>query len=900
MARRQVVATSDARAAARRFAPAGTRPRSANAARPAALPCRPVVLAAALALCGLPAASGRAQDEPPPPPPPGPRDAGAKEKFLDPADPAFRGALLGDVADFVNVGDERVCSAVGGITQPVWIRYDDFELRCDSAVLWGDRERLDAALQQRTTKTWKGEDDLLGNVLHAVYAEGHVHVRRGSHSFSADRALLDFRRHQAYIVNTVMEGEGKGRDGHSVTLGLRAAVVRGIGKDAYSAKDATLTSCTYQRPHLAFETSSVTVDFSKQKPMFETSWWPTLRADTPFGDSIPLLPLPKLGGSIGNQPIQNIEFATSSRFGTTLGLAFGGRIDREDGSTWGSWQAIPRIRTRRGVGLGLELDHEGEPSRPGAPADQFEIEIEYQRDTKREDSFSDLPFDGVAGGRSHPDRGLAGLRWRRHLDSDAERKLLGEGWRLDAVGSWYSDRGYLPEYEPDRAQHDPQQETYVALSRSSGNQAFALLGSYRLADETSALLASPEVTDYAISTDYLPSATWHLVNEPIVPFDATGFAPVNLSIEAHVSNADRRFEDEVADALRAGTGWRGRRVLREDLETRVTTPFELGPLQVTPAFGGSIYHVSDANGFANAGTSASGESQGRHSAFAGVRVGAEAHREYAVRDQVLDLDGLRHVVSADAQWFDRFRVSDDDPAEFQQNDLRDRLTEQNVVSLRLRNRLQTRREGEVVDWIDYEARFLWYASASDAVPGSRFGLREEFTTPLDRLDFPGEDKYSRIRRDGSAFHQHRLRVELLPELWFVGEADYDMTASQLESGAAGVRWFPDRRFSVYVGRRTIHDDSAIWTIRGDYRLSEKWGFTGEFQEDTRRDQGLRTRLALYRRSHDFTISIAFESERLLEETGFSILVYPHDWLARKGDPFSERRPLDFAALRWYR
>jgi hypothetical protein len=839
--------------------------------------------------------------------------------------------VLGDDSESRDVGDEKVVTAVGGLSQPVWLKFADFELRCESAVLWGDRERLMGSLKSRSGGAdGAGSGDLLGNVIHAVYAEGKVFVRRDKYTFHADRVLLDFRSHRAYLVNAVVEGRAKNPAGRDVPLSVRAGVVRGISRDRFRAENAVLTSCTYEHPHLAFTTSQVDVDFSKGQPEYETSWWPTLRADTVVADGVPLLPLPKLGGEFGTRPIQTVELSTSNRFGTTLGLGFGGKLDRDDGSTWGSWQVIPRYRSDRGAGVGFELDHEGVERRGGGPRDVLEVEGDYQRDTQDTDSFSERPFDGMKGGDSRPDRGRLHLWSRSYLNDGLARDVLGDGWRLDAEVSWWSDRGYLPEYDADTMLQDKPQETFAQLRKTWGNQGLSILGSYRLPDEAYALHredGDEALTTYAYQTDYLPSATWHLVNQPVVPFEATGLAPLNLSVEAGVTSVERRLDETQADELEKGDwssfdapwtrslkgrSWESTDVLRGDLESRVTAPFELGPVQVTPAFGGSLYHVSDANGYANAGTSAADESQGRSSAFYALRVGSEAHREFDARSDTLALSGLRHVVSGDAQWFHRFHVSDDAPLEFQTNDLHDQLFEQNVMSFRLRNRLQTKRDGESVDWIDYEARLLYYVDETEAYRGTGLGVREDFASPLERLDFPGEEKYLGETREGSAVHQHRARIEVLPTLWLIGEADYDMTTSAMETSGVGVRLFPDRRFSAYVGRRTIHEDSAIWTLRGDYRLSDKWGFTGEFQYDTK-DEGddgsadetnedgtLRSTLGLYRRSHDLTIAIEFQSEQLLDETGISFVVYPHDWLVRKRDPFSARRPLDFATLRWYR
>lgn len=830
-----------------------------------------------------------AQDQPPPPPlaPRGPKGA---EKLIDPTSPDFRGAVLGDLSESRTVNGERVVWAVGGASQPVWIRYGDFEIRCENAVIWGDKERLDATLTRKPGGT--DPPDLLGNVYHAIYAEGGVYVRRDKYQFHATRVLLDFQHDRAYLVDVLLQGMQRNGSGQDVPLSVRAAVVRGIGRDRYRAENSVLTSCTYEHPHLAFSTSWVEVDFSKREPQFETGWWPTVRADTPVANDVPLIPIPKLGGSLGTRPIQSIEVGSSGRLGTTLGVGFGGEVARGDGSTWGSWQLSPRYRSRRGPGLGIEMDHTALPDSPGRPQDRLEFKAEYQRDGADNDSYSNQPFDGVPGGSSDSNRGRADLWYRNYL---GENGILGSGWRLDLSGAWHSDRGYIPEYHTGDATTGLQQETYAHLRRTWGNQGLSILASYRLNEETNAL-ALDTSTDYANQTQYLPSATWHLVNQPIL---TSRFAPVNLSVEASVAHVERRYDVFTADAFER-TGWESTDLYRGDIETRVTTPFEIGPVQVTPAFGGSLYHVSEANGFANAGTSAADESQGRGAAFYALRAGTEFHRTFDAKSATLDLDGLRHVASLDTQWFNRFRVTDDTPFEFQTNDLHDQLFEQNVLSFGLRNRLQTKRDGDVVDWIDYEARILYYVQATDAFGGTGLGMREEFATPLERIDFPGEEKYLAQRRDGSAVSEHRARVELTRELWLVGEVDYDLTQSFMETSAAGVRWFPEKRFSIYVGRRTIHDDSAIWTVHADYVASDKWAFSAGFQQDTKESRGLRTQVGLYRRSHDFTIAIEFESERLLDETGVSFMIYPHAWMVRKGDPFSQRRRLDFDALRWYR
>lgn len=876
--------------------------------RPARSLPGPVLVAAAAALVagGLLPSTAVAQDEeeppPPPPPPAGPtRAPGDKPVPVDPSAEDFRGAVLGDLTDGRDVGGERVIRAVGGTSQPIWIKLEGFELRCDSVVLWGDREQLEETLRRRKTEGDLPATAVLGPVLHAVYAEGHVYVRRDSHTIHAERVFLDFAQNRAYVVDARVQGTHEVRKGAEAPLVIRALVVRGIAKDRFVAENGSLTSCTYDHPHLEFTSDRVEVDFSEGRQSFDTGWGTTVRADTPFGEGLPVFLLPRLGGDFGSYPLQTIELGNSNRYGTYFGLGFGGRLRREDDSVWGDWKVVPRWRSDRGVGLEAGIDHESLPARAGGPADRLSLDGTYQADGQDEDEYSDRPFDGEVGGDTPNDRGNVHLRWRHHLENGPLAGLLGRGWDLDAEVAYWSDRGFLPEYEQDAALTDKQQETFARLSKSWGTSALSILGTTRLPDESVALVRRTDdlfLTDYATQTDSV-SATWHLVNHPLLRQETTGLVPVNLSLQAGAGTYERNWDDVTEDFLETSSGWTSERVLRGDAEGRVTLPFEVGPVQVTPAFGGSLLAVDEANGYAQAGTDATDDAEARSAAFYALRVGSEAHRTFEASSEILDLDGLRHVISPEAQWFHRFHVSED-AGTFQSNDLVDELDEENVVSLRLRNRLQTKRDGETVDWLDYEARFLWYADETEATGGSLLGLREDLAQPLQRLDFAGEDKYLRRTREGSAFHQHRARMQLTRTLWLMGEADYDMQLNDLETTGVGARWFANRRFSVYVGRRTIDEDSTIWTLRGDYVMSQRWAFAGEFQQDTETDRGLRTRVGLYRRSHDLTIAVEFESEKLLEETNLSFVVYPHDWMARGDDPFSKRRPLDFDALRWYR
>ena len=851
-----------------------------------------------------PAPKERPQEEPPPPPPP-PGEKGTTPPAAtdDPTDPDFHGFAMGDDFDFVEVGDERVIAAAGTERHPLLIRMRDFEVRCEGLVLWGDRDRvMDAIQRRREVLAEPDPDKLLGPVIHALYAEGAVRVHMGSHDIRADSVFLDFERGQAYLVKATLSGMLEGPGGRKLPLSMRADVVRATTRNQYRAENARLTTCPYSDPHYDFKADWIEVDYRGAASRFETSWWPTLRADTILGKDTPVFVMPKLGGDswLTATPIQGAAFAHGSRMGTSALLTWGGNFQRDDGSKWGDWRLHTDYRSERGPGTGVDVSHEALPTKPGGRSDKLEVEGYWQKDEQDFDQFSDRNFDGgLAPEDETKNRGFGHLFHRWYVEDKTATSLAGEGWRIDTEASWFSDRGYFAEYDRAKAETEKQQETYLQARNTWGNEGVSLLGSYRLTDEAAYLNRKPTdlvTTDFAVQTDYLPSISYHMIGQPIVSAERTGVFPVVLSMQASAANVERNYDERLAKRIENDTGWTSEQVQRGDLETRVNVPFSLGDVHVNPAFGGSLYGVSDTNGFA----APQDGSDVRYAGFYGVRADTQAWKTFPdAKSGLLDIDGMRHVLSLDAQYFDRFKVSD--PSEtYQSNDMVDVLAEERIGSVRVRNRLQTKRDGDTVDWLDVESRFLYFFDENAPQYPGLFGVREDFPHPLQLLDFPGETKYTRVERDGSAFWQHRGRMELLRNVWLMGEADYDMQANAMETSAAGIRWFAEQRLSFYVGRRTIHSDSVIWTERLDYRLSNRWGVELEYQSDSKEGRSLSTTLALYRRAHDYTLAIEVNSDKQGGDTSLGFAIYPNDWLGSQHDPFSLRRALDHDALKWYR
>ena len=208
----------------------------------------------------------RPQEEPPPPPikprddTPIPTAADGRPVAIDPTAPGFFGFALGDLSEQLVVGNERVVAATGGLSQPLSVKLPGFELRCRSAVLWGDRDQLVEAIRKgREELAGSDPEKILGPLLHAVYAEGDVYVKMQKQTIRADRVYLDFQKGKAYLVQATMTADIEGHKQHTIPLTIRADVIRATSRHKYTAENARFTSCNYADPHFEFVTDRVAV-----------------------------------------------------------------------------------------------------------------------------------------------------------------------------------------------------------------------------------------------------------------------------------------------------------------------------------------------------------------------------------------------------------------------------------------------------------------------------------------------------------------------------------------------------------------------------------------------------------------------------------------------------------------
>jgi hypothetical protein len=759
------------------------------------------------------------------------------------------------------------------LVEGVQLQREGFSLEARNLVLWGDPERIRKVLgpmlseaggkeggRRKGPAEEKGEGPLsgaflgqslppelravLGPVLHSLYAEGEVRFTLGNRTFRTERLYVDFRRR---ILSTgkvqFTQPVGIPSRGRTLPLIVRAARMRKTSEDRLLLEDAEYTTCDFADPHYSFRCSELSVTDDEDGRTF-TAYGNVLQVE-----GIPILWLPILSASseLSARPLRTASYRHSNRFDHEFALLWADDI-RAAGGRWAEWRLHTDWKTRRGPGVGPEVEYDYGPYRG-------ELKAYYQQDTANTDAFDGSPVPREDRGR---------VRWEH-------RHRLGKGTRIDLLLHDFSDRNFQPEYLKDEFLQGQDPETYACLLSREGTDFASLTAKVRMDGFRTETTELPEGAFRRIAAS-LPAPAWLL----------DGLA---WSADLKAGAYERQWDE--------ATGLRGDREVREDLVARIEGRRWVGPVSLAPI---AVAGATATHGLRQPGVDGD---RVRADLAAGLRGTVEARRDFeGVASDLLDLDGLRHLASLEGLWYDRWAVTQD-PAGAWAVDRIDTLEELRVVNLRFRNRLQTTRGNRRVDWIDLELRGSWFPSGLRGSP-SPLRFKEEGLEEARFQDFAGEEKYRALPPAGEwGPCEGDLRMRLREGLFLLGEAEYAADEHRVRTSATGVRWFVIPKFTFYVGRRTIARDSDVYTASADWFLLDRWVVHLSQQTDFRTDEGLKSEIAFSRVWHDFVLEISFTDDRASNDRTFSFSLIPTAlWEA----PTSAQRlgKLDYEAQRWYR
>ncbi len=346
------------------------------------------------------------------------------------------------------------------------------------------------------------------------------------------------------------------------------------------------------------------------------------------------------------------------------------------------------------------------------------------------------------------------------------------------------------------------------------------------------LLAEPQINDFFQTVERLPDLKLSAIRQQL------GDTPLYYEGESSVGYF--RFQS----ALPNGTNYSA---MRADTFHQVLLPETFfGWLNVTPRVGGRFTHYGSEDG-----TGLSTADQNRGVFNTGAEVSFKLSRLWTdVQSKFWDVDGLRHVLEPS---FNYVYVPSPShaPAELPQFDTElsslrllpidypdynsiDSIDTQNVLRLGVRNRLQTKRGGNVESVLSWAVYTDW------------------------RLDpQPGQSRFSEVYSDLTA----------RPARWLLltSQTRFDVDSGRWMEADHGFTIQPTNTWSWSLAHRFLRNDPTLGpdsgnnliTSRLHYRVNENWGFRVAHQFEAMDGRMEEQAYTIYRDLRSWTAALTF-------------------------------------------
>jgi lipopolysaccharide assembly outer membrane protein LptD (OstA) len=391
---------------------------------------------------------------------------------------------------------------------------------------------------------------------------------------------------------------------------------------------------------------------------------------------------------------------------------------------------------------------------------------------------------------------------------------------------YQSDERIIHNFIESEYRENPQPSTYVEVNHHTDNFAVDVLTQAR-------------INEFFENVERLPEARLTGFRQRV--FDT----PFYYESDTAAGYYRRRFavtNDLVTGANYAGT--------RADTFHQVTMPQTyFGWLNFTPRAGGRFSHYGAAHG-----PGATTDDLERTVFNSGAELTFKASQTWANQtNRLLALDGVRHIVQP-AVNYAYVKTPDQRPGELPQYDTElpslrllpldfpdynavDAIDGQNAMRLSLRNRLQTKRDGVVEDFVYWDLYADWRVNPR--------ATQEDFS-----------DLFS--------------DVVLRPRTWLTLESltRYNVPDGVVRLSFHNLALTPNDRWSWGIGHLYVRDDfsatptalqegNSVLTSTLFLRLDENWGLRAQHQYEVREDWLQQQTYSVYRDLRNWTAALAF-------------------------------------------
>jgi hypothetical protein len=717
---------------------------------------------------------------------------------------------------------------------------DDIEIRADAAVVYLAAEAEPDASEEvfddrpgrvrfeGDARTSAGSAPAIGGVgldtggrVEGVYLEGDIVLNSGDRTVRASRLYYDFMRDRALILDAVLRLYAPDRD---VPIYVRADMVRQLSAKEFSAGNAMITTSEFHTPHYHVGAEELKItDRRELNPVLPSQTQPLagtieMKHTTFRLGNVPLLywPYAKADVSGSESSLRAIRAGYSQNFGAELetrwelfnilGLAKPTGVEG---------QLLVDYFSERGPAVGATLDYETDNA--------FGL---YRGYVIQDDGRDEL------NGRSRdiiPDSTTRGRSLLRH------RAYLPDDWQLTFELSYLSDKNFLEQYHESEFFNAKDQESLIFVKKQVDNWAFTGLLQYQL-------------MDFEGVTERLPDFAFRLIGEPLG--EGATFFSENRAGLVRLRPEDRGLIRNLQlDEPQVGSGTTSRVTSRQELEF----PLAIGDFKIVPfaSIRGAAWDDSPASG-------------GRQQVFGtyGVRGSMYAWKvDPDVRNVLLDIDGIRHIIKADVvAWGSNTNLDSGTLYEFDENV--EGVDEVDGVSFGLRQRWQTKRGApdrrRTVDLLTFDVELGFFNDAE----------RDEFTNGFVSPTRP-ENSVSQNYLNTSLIYRMNDTTEL------VSEMNYDLNDGEVDTLALtyGVERSP--RLSYLVGYRYVGEgESNVLAAGVNYRISEKYIVAVREEFDLDRGETAQFDVGVIRKFPRWYVAVTFAVDEIKDDFGVSLSAWP--------------------------
>ncbi|HNW39782.1 MAG TPA: LPS assembly protein LptD [Candidatus Omnitrophota bacterium] len=584
-------------------------------------------------------------------------------------------------------------------------------------------------------------------------AEGNAKIEDAKGVVTGDKIAYDF----ANKVGVIYDADFRANPYFG-----KAKKVEKLSDSEFVSKNGYFTTCSLDHPHYRFATKKINM-FPQDKIQ--------AKGTTLYLWSIPLIYLPRFNYSM-KDPIMHVQVEPGKRKDWGPYLLSTWRYNLTENS---NLRLFLDYRTKLGLAEGFDLNYK----QPALGRGDFKF---YYTDEKAKNLPTGIPGDPTEFQRYF-------LRWRHKWDIDPRTNFITEFYKI-------SDhrRKYENYPAPNSEAHNLFQDYFFREYEKDSEPLTYALFHHSFDYSSLDIFLQKRTNHWFDQLDKMPEINYSL------PSLQVGQTPLYFenSSQLGVYNKKAATAPVTADDVT---------VTRLDTTNKVSLPMKLAFLQFKPFLASrQTYYDQGANGQSGIV---------RTIFYGGVDLSTKFYRIYNAKTNFmgLDINGLRHIITPSVGYL--YTHAPTIPmGNLRQIDAVDTITRGNTAALSLSNKLQTKRNGQSVDFVDF-------LITSEYVFDPKSGINQNsiLTNTGNKLESQLSDilfrlkvlPYSWLRLESEATFQHSNHD--LANYNKFSVANYSLN---FDLG-------PERSFSI--GQRYERKGYNEITAGFNWRLSPKWKFS---------------------------------------------------------------------------